>query len=98
MPRQCDCGENTARAPCSLPGEFQWDTIRIQRSGQTSTQAWGSHCPAPAAMLPALPQPAEGQAESGPRNPGSAALAPPVIPAMLPRGLAGLLGFRSLSC
>lgn len=92
MPRPCDCGENIAQAACSLPGEFQWDAIRIQHSGQTSTQVWGSHCPAPTAMLPSLPQQTEGQAESSPRNLGSAALAQPVIPAMLQcwhRGLQG---------
>lgn len=55
-PRQCDQGENAARAPCSLLGEFPGGLIRTPCSGQTSTEPG-----APAALAPALPQPVEGQ-------------------------------------
>ena len=59
MLRQCDSGENTAWAPCSLPGKFQWDTIRTQHSVRLAGKPGAPACPAPAATLPALPLPAE---------------------------------------
>lgn len=74
MLRQCDSGENTAWAPCSLPGKFQWDTIRIQHSVRLAGKPGAPTFPAPAARLPALPLPAEpALAARGPCNAGTGA-------------------------